>query len=231
MTKILVVDNNQLKECWGAHDLKRSLAQIDGATVYVRRASQEDLPKCPSSFDRIVISGSITRAHDRSDWVLRLEDFLRNAIEASVPILGVCFGHQVLARILGGDRVLRISPEPEFGWIEIEQLQDSALLRGIDYKFYSFESHRDEVFSLPPEVKIVAKSQNCAIQAFEHSVKPIYGIQFHPEKNLNEAIQTLGEFKKKKLLKSFSAEQSRKMYDPRVGQTLFKNFATQSGRK
>ncbi len=223
--RILVIDNNIDPKCWGAADLTRFARKAPGATVYVRRAPDGDLPESVHRFDRIVISGSKTSALDGSPWVGRLEALIREAIDAGKPVLGVCYGHQMLARALGGEDHVRRAALGEIGWTRIEMTAESRLFRGLPRVFHSFSSHFDEVARLPQGMKLVARSERCGIQACELEGRPVFGIQFHPEKELSETPATFENHRKQghsHLL--LNEDEGKRLYDPGVGETIFRNF-------
>ncbi|NPA97088.1 MAG: glutamine-hydrolyzing GMP synthase [Crenarchaeota archaeon] len=102
-------------------------------------------------------------------WVLDLE----------IPILGICYGHQLLATMLGG-RVER--GRGEYGRVEVEVLNENDILKGWSRIETVWMSHSDYVAELPPELEVLAVSRDSGyIAAFKHRKKPIYGVQFHPE--------------------------------------------------
>ncbi len=223
--RILIVDNTIDRECWGSPELQRFAVTVPGATVTVRRGPESDLPKDISNFDRIVLSGSKTSAMENAPWISRLEDLIRCALSEGKPFLGVCYGHQMLARTLGGKEFVRQSVSAEFGWCRIEQLADSPLFHGLPRVFYSFSSHYDEVSVLPSGTELLACSEQCAIQAIQVKGHPVFGIQFHPEKDLEGGTQTLAECQKKgKPKKLLHPNEGMKLFQPEVGEILFRNF-------
>jgi GMP synthase (glutamine-hydrolysing) len=223
--KILIIDNNIDLHSWGAKNLGRYAAQVPGSTVITRRGPSDDLPRTIRGFDRIVISGSRTSCLDHFPWVEKLEAQVKEAIDAGIPLLGVCYGHQVIARAVGGQEIVRKAAKSEFGWTKIEQTNTSPLLAGLPKIFYSFSSHFEEVSRLAPGFRHLAKSPDCDIQAVQLEGKPVYGIQFHPEKNLNEAQEILDERVKKGGASTLlSPHDSKKLYNPDVGARIFENF-------
>lgn len=222
---ILVIDNTWSRDSWGAWELANHCAQASRGTVHVRRAPAQDLPKDPSAFQAVVLSGSITATHDQSPWVKALDAWVKRYLELKRPFLGVCYGHQTLARVLGGLECVSDQTTAEFGWTEVQVLEDSPLLRGLGQKFTSFSWHKDEVCKQPPGTKILAKSQGCSIQAMQLKELPIFGIQFHPEKSLHTAVTSLQKrVKEKKWDGILHPNDSDRLYDPNVGKTLFENF-------
>ena len=106
-------------------------------------------------------------------------------LELEVPILGVCAGHQFMARHYGGDA--REAPNPEFGAMEITLINGGGMLfSGTPEKQVVWESHNDEVFPLPDGFFITAKSNSCEVQGMENKEGNRFGLQFHPEVNDSE---------------------------------------------
>jgi GMP synthase (glutamine-hydrolysing) len=100
--------------------------------------------------------------------------------KATFPILGICAGHQFMARFFGG--VASPSKIPEFGKIELRILkQGCPLLEHVASTSIVWESHNDEVTKLPSCFQRYAESDNCHIQVIQHEEKPFFGVQFHPE--------------------------------------------------
>ncbi|WP_456472708.1 GMP synthase subunit A [Methanocaldococcus sp.] len=101
------------------------------------------------------------------------------ALNAEVPILGICLGHQLIALAYGGE-VGRAEAE-EYALTEIYVDEEDDLFKGIPNKFKAWASHKDEVKKLPKDFIILAHSDICKVEAMKHKSKPIYGVQFHPE--------------------------------------------------
>lgn len=223
--RILIADNNIDPDCWGAKEFRTYALKVTGATVTVRRGPQNDLPRSPHDFDRLIITGSKTSALAKAPWIANLDELIRRATEAKKPILGVCYGHQAIARALGGDEFVRKSAAPEVGWCKIEIVEPSPIFKNLPHSFYSFGSHFEEVSRVPKGLKSLASSPQCAIQALEVVGYPVFGIQFHPEKNLDDAYRTFKERKKvgtPKIL--LEAEKSESLYNSQIGEMIFKNF-------
>jgi GMP synthase (glutamine-hydrolysing) len=223
--KILIIDNNMMEDSWGCENLRVYARLVTGATVTVRRAPNGDLPASAMGYDRIVVSGSVTSANETAPWIDRLLAFIRSAVDAGKPFLGVCYGHQMLARALGGASAVRSSETPEFGWSRIQVTGKSPLLKGLPQEFHSFSSHCDEVAQLPPGAQPFARSERCAIQGFALSDKPAFGIQFHPEKGLDECEQSLVCWKKDFSRRdTLEPKRSKALYREEIGKTIFGNF-------
>jgi GMP synthase-like glutamine amidotransferase len=193
--KVLVVDSNMDRDCWGAKDIVRHLSEIEGLQIHVRRGPQRDLPRDLTPFDRIILSGSREAAATQADWITDIEDLTRRSLDQNRPLLGVCFGHQIMARALGGE--VRRNSAPEVGWTQIETLSRVPLFEGLPNRFFSFSNHYDIVSKVPPGSQVFAKSDDCQIQGFRILGKPLYGVQFHPETENEGAERTYRELKSK----------------------------------
>ena len=223
--RVLVIDNHIETDSWGSASLRRFARLLPSATFYVRRAPHGDLPANPSAFDRIIVSGSKTSALEDAPWISKLHEFIRATVDLKKPYLGVCYGHQALVRALGGKESCQRGADSEHGWTEIEVLHDSRLLEGLPKRFHSFSSHYDEVTRLPGKMRLLARSEACAVQACELQGYPVFGIQFHPEKDLKEALRLFQEWKKTGTpAQPLRADESDRLFDPNVGETIFRNF-------
>ena len=99
--------------------------------------------------------------------------------DLKVPILGICYGQQLIAHTLGGEVK---SPEVrEYGKTQIDLDDTCVLFEGIDKKEQSWMSHTDFVATAPNGFKIVATTSQCPVAAMADEVNKIYGVQFHPE--------------------------------------------------
>jgi len=162
-------------EDWFAEGMGVSdLLQID---VY----KQQALPEA-ETLAGIVITGSPSMVSAREDWSERTAEWLRHAVPTGIPVLGVCYGHQLLAHALGGRAGLNPAGR-QIGTVTT-QLMDSAaddpLLGGLPQTFASQTSHSEVVLELPPGAECLATSplnDTFAIRFAEN----VWGVQFHPE--------------------------------------------------
>jgi len=223
--KVLIIDNTMDRDSWGAADLRSFVTRSPDRTAFVRRAPQGDLPSSIQTYDRIILSGSRTSCLEEGAWISRLDTLLKEALNAGKPILGVCYGHQALNRVLGGKAVLRKGPKGEFGWSKIQLVERAPLFAGLPDEFWSFSSHYEEVATLPKGMRLLAKSEDCEIQACRLEDLPVYGIQFHPEKDLKSTQHSIHEWKKDdRAGRILHEKSSQKLYDPKVGEKIFENF-------
>ncbi len=96
-----------------------------------------------------------------------------------LPILGICYGHQLLAQIFGGK--IEKGKLKEYGKTEVFIKKPIKILKGLKKKETVLMSHQDKVVFLPPDFEILAFSKNTEICAFCHKKEPIFGVQWHPE--------------------------------------------------
>jgi GMP synthase-like glutamine amidotransferase len=142
-----------------------------GAIVETFRIDIDEREVDPSGYGLIVSLGAECAAFDDSmPFVPREAQLMRRAVDADVPVLGLCFGGQMLARVLGGD-VFR-SDVSEIGWLEVRS-NDPALVPEGPW----FQWHFD-AFTLPPGATLIAES-DVGPQAFVAGRS--LGLQFHPE--------------------------------------------------
>lgn len=102
-----------------------------------------------------------------------------SVLELGIPVLGLCYGHQLLAKSLGGE-VCRGTAR-EYGLAKLFLKQPSDLFSGLSTVEQVWMSHGDAVQELPPGFKILASTSDCDCAAVGHESKKIYGLQFHPE--------------------------------------------------
>ena len=175
----VAVDEAKLKygdfEDWFSEGMgKPDVTRID---VYL----DQPLPAY-SGLDGVVITGSAAMVSHREDWSERTAAWLRGVVNDGVPVLGVCYGHQLLAHALGG----RVGPNPngrQMGTVPARLLNGSAadpLLGHLPNRFPAQTSHFESVLELPPGAERLAHSpldDNFAIRYSENA----WGVQFHPE--------------------------------------------------
>jgi GMP synthase (glutamine-hydrolysing) len=226
--KVLIIDNNIDRDSWGAQPLVRLVQESSrgtGIEINVRRAPQSDLPSSPRNFDRIIVSGSKTSCLEQGGWIDLLDRFILRTLEEGVPYLGVCYGHQSLIRALNGVSALRRTGVPEFGWTQLEIVEKSSLFDGVPERFVSFSSHFEEAHELPRAMRRLVRSVDCEIQACDFPGKPVFGIQFHPEKTIQEGESLLD---RRKALGTPSQllghGQGSRLYQKEVGNQIFSNF-------
>ena len=148
------------------------------ACRFVRAAQLERLGD-PGRFSHLVLSGSVASATEAQPWDPALAALVRQFIDAGRPVLGICYGHQFLAKVLAGPAHVRRAARPEFGFLEL-RLAPNPLFRDLPEALVMV-SHFDEACNLPAEFTILAASPDCAAHAFQYRDLPVWGVQFHPE--------------------------------------------------
>ena len=142
-------------------------------------------------FDAYIISGgpsSVTKmAPNAAHRIINLA----KESKTPKPILGICFGHQLIAHLFGGDVQKGISGEYGISQVHIDK--SHPLFSQVPNSIKVWESHFDEVKELPKEFEVLAHSDTCKIESFAHRTKPIYGVQFHPEVWHTESGETILE--------------------------------------
>ncbi|MEM2306523.1 MAG: glutamine-hydrolyzing GMP synthase [Candidatus Bathyarchaeia archaeon] len=104
---------------------------------------------------------------------------LNSILDMGLPVLGICYGHQLLAYIAGG--VVKPADRGEYGVTYAVIAKPVGILEGLGLREKVWMNHSDAVYSLPEEYEILAYTENCPIAAFKHKSKPIFGVQWHPE--------------------------------------------------
>lgn len=138
-----------------------------------------DFPDSVNDADGWLISGSRHGAYDDLDWIPPLEDFVRAAVTEKVPMVGICFGHQVIAQALGG-----AVTKYEGGWAVGRQVYDFA---GTNVALNAW--HQDQVTDLPPGATVVGSNDFCANAALVYGDRA-FSVQPHPEFD-NDFVQGL----------------------------------------
>ncbi|MDP6967152.1 MAG: glutamine-hydrolyzing GMP synthase [Candidatus Marinimicrobia bacterium] len=136
----------------------------------------------------IVLSGGPS-----SVYAEKAPRFDENLLDMKVPILGICYGLQLLVDHFGGE--VHSNSQGEYGFATISHDASSRLLDGVSNNTQVWMSHGDIVDSVPDGWIVAAKSANQIIAAVEHSARPIFGTQFHPEvAHTAEGIKILTNF-------------------------------------
>lgn len=107
-----------------------------------------------------------------------------------IPMLGVCAGHQYMAKHFGG-MAAPGAKGPEFGAVQLDILDADEILRDVPDKTVVWASHHDEVSVVPPTFQVLASSENCPVQVMRHRTKPLFGMSFHPEVEHTQAGGTM----------------------------------------
>ena len=141
-----------------------------------------ELPGDPTDWDGVVVTGSPAMVSDREPWSEDAAEWLARVVDKAVPLLGVCYGHQLLAHALGGE----VGYHPggrESGTHRVELLNSAAddpLFRGMPDSFNAQLTHKQTVLRLPQGAILLGRNEFEPHQAFRVG-KCAWGVQFHPE--------------------------------------------------
>ena len=182
---IAVISNGpgleQVKEEYGhSYQWVQDVCDIEGVQFRQYNAYKGILPQL-SDGDGWIITGSAKSVYDDIDWIVELEMLIKKAYDIEKPILGICFGHQLVAQALGG-----IVEKNNKGWelgsssIIINDIGlSSPIFKDVLIDDYFYMSHQDVVIKLPKEAVELASNEkgNQSYSIGDY----IYGVQFHPE--------------------------------------------------
>lgn len=158
-----------------------ALASTTSAVTVVKPANNEILPE-PGRFAAIVLTGSWAMVTERRDWSERTAAWIRHVVSAEVPLLGVCYGHQLMAHALGG-RVGDLPGGAETGRLDVNLLPEAStdpLFATAPARFSTYLTHRQSVLEPPSNARILGVSQRDRHQILRYSDSAL-SVQFHPE--------------------------------------------------
>jgi GMP synthase (glutamine-hydrolysing) len=170
-----------LNAAYDAYNTRRNFRRELDADLVEYNVSDGDIPET-FDIDGFVVTGSRASVYWDEQWINDLEPWVSEGLDRGIPALGVCFGHQFLAHVLGGD--VADMGEYELGYTTVKRTDDSVLLDGLPEEFTIFETHSDRVRSLPEGARKTAENEY-GIQGFE--TENVYSVQFHPEYDMQTA--------------------------------------------
>jgi GMP synthase (glutamine-hydrolysing) len=155
---------------------------VDGGHELVEWLPHEAPPPALDGYDAALLFGAEAQVdqEDRLPWLRAEKPLVRELVERGTPVLGVCFGSQLLAQALGAE--VRGAATPEIGWHQVELTEEGRadpVLGFLPERFESLQWHHYE-WLLPPGAVELARSERC-LQAFRLDDRPVWGVQFHPE--------------------------------------------------
>ncbi|MDR3441267.1 type 1 glutamine amidotransferase [Telmatospirillum sp.] len=153
----------------------------DGETVSFRRfwLQEDDFPEDIRSCDAWTITGSRSSVTEELPWMLRLEALLREAAGTGWPVIGICFGHQILAKALGAD-VRQAANGWQLGLKDYELTDRPSWLKDAPGRLRLNAIHQDQVLEVPPGATLLASSPDCPIAALTYGNWAVT-LQAHPE--------------------------------------------------
>ena len=141
--------------------------------------SANEFPESVDDFDGYVVCGSSASVHDGDDWISRLLNLIRQIDSNGIPLFGCCFGHQAIAKALGGEVARN-----DFGWsagtetTRFVRVEDWMPTGGDEISLYSF--HHEQVSRLPAGCRVVGTNPICPISSFARG-DHVFTTQYHPE--------------------------------------------------
>jgi GMP synthase (glutamine-hydrolysing) len=181
-------------EDWIVERLGLPWERIELVVVY----EGEALPD-PHELAGVVMTGSSALVSAREPWSERAAAWLREAVATGTPLLGICYGHQLLAHALGG-RVGRNPRGREIGTVALElhaAAREDPLLGGLPAQLKVQATHVESVLELPPGARLLASSATDPHQAFACGERA-WGVQFHPEFDA-EVVRTYLEVRREEI--------------------------------
>ena len=199
--------------------------ELDG-DLSVFSAVDRELPTS-YEFDAVVVTGSRASVYEEEPWIADARDWVAGALSRGLPALGICWGHQLLADVLGG--TVEPMGEYELGYRTVRHTGDDVF-EGVPETFTVFTTHSDAVTDLPPGADRIAENEY-GIQGFRHG--NVYGLQSHPEYNPRTAeAVTRGKDLPEERIESVCAGITESAYDEATAaKRVFDNFCRLAGRR
>ena len=172
LNKILIID-------FGSQFTQLIARRIRELGVYSEIISHK---KLNLKLNKSKIRGIILSGGPLNVYQSKKVKFKRELFKWNIPILGICFGHQVISKELGGK--VKKAKHREFGLAKLKRINKSKLTQNFFNKNglnKVWMSHADEVTKLAKGFKVIAKTETSKFSIIENSSKKLYGIQFHPE--------------------------------------------------
>lgn len=161
-----------------------SAVRLEPARVRVARTYAGERPGRPQDYAGMIITGSPANVTDNDPWIAQTAGWIRDAMDAALPMFGICFGHQLMAQALGG----RADFHPagmELGTQDVEQTaagRADPLLQAVPARFPAHMLHSQTVLEAPPDAVRLACNGHDANQVLRLS-ENVVSVQFHPEFN------------------------------------------------
>ena len=187
LNKILIIDfGSQFTQL-----IARRIRELGVYSEIISHSKIKNLNTFKTNIKGLILSGGPLNVNETIKF-----KFNKAILNLGIPILGICFGHQIISKSLGGK--VKKSKHREFGLTKVNKIKNSVLTKNFfnkNNKNNVWMSHSDQVIKLPNGFKIIGKSQNSQMCMIENKTKNIYGIQFHPEvTHTNNGIIILKNF-------------------------------------
>ena len=173
LNKILIIDfGSQFTQL-----IARRIREFGIFSVIINHKKANNLRIFNNNIRGIILSGGPLNVYDSNKF-----KFNRKILLLNIPVLGICFGHQIISKQLGGK--VKKSKFREFGLTQIKKINNSQLINNFFNKKNInnvWMSHADQVSKIPNGFKVIASSKNSKFTIIENHKKRFYGVQFHPE--------------------------------------------------
>jgi GMP synthase-like glutamine amidotransferase len=145
--------------------------------------AQGEFPDRPEACDGYIITGSPKGVYDDDQWIEQLAQFIRDSYQARKKLVGICFGHQILAHSLGG-HAEKSEKGRGFGLKQFDVIKKRPWMDAQPDQCSLYFAHQDQVTTLPPEAELLGGNGFCPTVLYEIE-NQVLGIQGHPEFTLN----------------------------------------------
>lgn len=209
---------------WFSGAVVPRLEEIAGSSIQIVNLDQLEGFVPDSEFSHVVISGSelsAARRHPTDDALIAL---IRRSVNQNRVVLGICYGHQMVARALVDDGACRSAAIPEYGFKRVS-LVPNPLFSGID-TLTPVHAHNDEVIGLPKDrFEVIASTDHCEVQAWQLRGRTVWGVQFHPELDERSGRQLLGRcLETEERAREVFVDELEESAHVEAGRRLFENF-------
>ncbi|XP_072952560.1 gamma-glutamyl peptidase 5-like isoform X1 [Typha angustifolia] len=213
-------DSEYIKKVYGGYfKVFVALLGEEGETWDVFHAAKGELPRGDDvidGYDGFVITGSCSDAHGDDQWIRELVLLLKKLDAKRKKVLGICFGHQILSRALGG-KTGRATKGWDIGVTCIHPSHSTSRLLAalrIPSHLPVIECHQDEVWEVPPLAEVMAWSEKTGVEMFRYG-DHIMGIQGHPEYNKDILLHLIDRLLQRNLIQNCHAEAAKAKLDAR----------------
>lgn len=227
---ILIIEHAPERSRGIKETIRKFLNEVNFIEVKTYKTAEYPSNSC---FDLVVLSGGPMGVYEinKSEYSFLKKEiaFIKKALKQKKAFLGICFGHQLLAYILGG-KVIEDKVNEEIGWFDVKlnkNGQVSLLFEGVNKSFKIFQYHKDKVKRPPENTVVLAESKKCEIQALKYTNLPIFTVQFHPEIGSDLGKKIFSRMRENLTAKGFNVDKLIKNADfvnEKARIKLFQNF-------
>ncbi|KAK6135469.1 hypothetical protein DH2020_030794 [Rehmannia glutinosa] len=204
-------DSDYVKKVYGGYyGVFVRMLKEEGENWDVFRVARGEFPADDEidEYDGFVITGSCNDAHGNDLWICKLLALLKRLDAMKKKVLGVCFGHQILGRALGG-KIGRARAGWDIGITKVH-LHPSQIFTSLKMPdvLSVIECHRDEVWELPPKAEVLAWSNKTGVEMFKYG-DHMMGIQGHPEYTKDILLHLIDRLFNRDLIEESTAKEAK----------------------